>query len=159
VSTPSGTDRQGSQPGWSVALLDGDDAALFPKLTEQQLGLLRPLGNVREVDANEVLFAEGDAGYDPMVVLRGRVAVVTGGADARELVSQQAGDLMVELNVFTGEPVGATGVVMEAGSVLVVPSEFASAAAIRLPSPIRKTSCSATLPAVRHCRRLVACGR
>src|SRR5262249_31124446 len=30
---------------------------------------------------------------------------------------------MVELNLFTGQPVGATGVVREAGTVLVVPAE------------------------------------
>src|SRR5262245_63788508 len=30
---------------------------------------------------------------------------------------------MVELNLFTGQPVGATGVVREAGRVLVVPAE------------------------------------
>ena len=62
----------------SVALLDGDDAALFPKLTEEQLGLLAPLGHVREVDVDDVLFRDGDAGYDPMVVLAGRVAVRAG---------------------------------------------------------------------------------
>jgi thioredoxin reductase (NADPH) len=108
----------------SVALLDGDDAALFPKLTGQQLGLLKPFGYVREVDVSEILFREGDAGCDPMVVLEGRVEVLTGeGADARELVCQKAGDLMVELNLFTGEPVGATAVVVQEGSVLVVPSE------------------------------------
>src|SRR5215470_7502472 len=108
----------------SIALLDGDDATLFPKLTEQQLALLMPIGYVREVAEREVLFANGDAGYDPMVMLNGRVVVMTGGgAEARELVSQQAGDLMVELNVFTGEPVGATGIVREAGNVLVVPAD------------------------------------
>src|SRR5262245_23769075 len=59
-----------------------------------------------------------------MVVLAGRVTVLAGsGEDRRELVSQRAGDLMVELNLFTGQPVGATGVVREAGSVLVVPAK------------------------------------
>jgi len=83
-----------------------------------------PLGHVREIQIDEVLFREGDAGYDPMVVLAGAVTVLAGtAADARELVAQRAGDLMVELNLFTGEPVGATGVVREAGRVLVVPAE------------------------------------
>jgi thioredoxin reductase (NADPH) len=81
------------------------------------------LGRVREVEVDELLFSDGDAGYDPMVVLAGRVSVLAGGGDgARELVGQRAGDLMVELNLFTGQPVGATGVVREAGSVLVVPA-------------------------------------
>ena len=106
-----------------ATLLDGDDPSLFPKLTGQQLDLLRPLGRVRDVEADEVLFRDGDTTYNPMVVLTGRVAVLAGtGPDARELVGQRAGDLMVELNLFTGQPVGATGVVREPGSVLVVPA-------------------------------------
>jgi hypothetical protein len=105
VSAPSGKERESSPP---PTLLDGDDPALFPKLTEQQLPLLRPLGHVREVAVDEVLFRDGDAGYDPMVVLAGRVSVLEGGGErARELVGQRAGDLMVELNLFTGQPVGA----------------------------------------------------
>src|SRR5262249_57950251 len=59
-----------------------------------------------------------------MVILAGQVAVLAGvGTDARELVGQRTGDLMVELNLFTGQPVGATGVVRESGRVLVVPAE------------------------------------
>jgi thioredoxin reductase (NADPH) len=117
VNAPSGKEHES-------ALLDGDDPALFPKLTERQLELLRPLGRVREMSVDEVLFRDGDAGYDPMVVLSGRVSVLEGGADgARELVGQRAGDLMVELNLFTGQPVGATGVVREPGSVLVIPAQ------------------------------------
>jgi thioredoxin reductase (NADPH) len=119
VSAPPGKERESSPP---ATLLDGDDPALFPKLTEQQLALLRPLGRLREVEVDEVLFRDGDADYDPMVVLAGRVSVLAGGDGARELVGQRTGDLMVELNLFTGQPVGATGVVREAGSVLVVPA-------------------------------------
>src|SRR5262252_1002663 len=63
----------------AAALLDADDATLFPKLTEAQLALLVPLGHVRETEVDEVLFRDGDAGYDPMVVLTGAVAVLAGG--------------------------------------------------------------------------------
>jgi hypothetical protein len=123
VRGPSETAWQSSRP--PAALLDGDDPVLFPKLTEQQLELLRPLGQVRGVEIDEVLFRDGDDGYDPMVVLAGRIAVpASGAADSRDLVSQRPGDLMVELNLFTGQPVGATGVGREAGSVLVVPAEI-----------------------------------
>ena len=59
-----------------------------------------------------------------MVLLDGLVAVVFGTGDAeRELVLQKPRDLMVEFNILTGEPVGATGVVREAGSILVVPAQ------------------------------------
>ena len=108
------------------ALLDDDDPALFPKLTDEQLALLSPLGHVRTIDVGEVLFRSGDMSYDPMVLLEGRVAVIEGSIDSgRELALQLPRDLMVELNVFTGQRLGATGVVREAGSVLVLPvAEF-----------------------------------
>src|SRR5215467_11498614 len=121
-SGPSPHEGRSSPP--AAALLDGDDAALFPKLSRQQVELLEPLGHVREIEVGELLFREGDVGYDPMVLLTGAVTVLAGtGTETRELVAQGVGDLMVELNLFTGEPVGATGVVREAGSVLVVPAD------------------------------------
>jgi thioredoxin reductase (NADPH) len=104
--------------------LDDGDPALFPKLTEQQRALLEACGQVRPVGVGDVLFSDGDVGYDPMVIVEGQVDVLVGaGEDERLLVGQRAGDLMVELNLFTGQPVGATGIVREAGSVVVVPAE------------------------------------
>ena len=58
-----------------------------------------------------------------MVVLEGTVSVLVGsGEEERELVSQGPGDLMVELNLFTGQGTGAAGIVREPGSVLAVPA-------------------------------------
>ena len=97
MSAPSGKERESSLP---AALLDGDDPALFPKLTQQQLALLRPLSQVREVEVEEVLFSDGDAGYDPMVVLAGPESVLDGGGDgAREPVGQRTGDLVSDYRV------------------------------------------------------------
>jgi thioredoxin reductase (NADPH) len=109
-----------------VPLLDDDDAALFPKLTAAQVDLLRPLGEVIPTRSGDVLFRVGDATYDVMVVLDGCVSVVVGsGSEERELVVQRPGDLMVELNLLTGQSSGATGLVREPGAVLVIPaSEF-----------------------------------
>jgi thioredoxin reductase (NADPH) len=105
-------------------LLDNGDPSLFPKLTDAQLSLLRPLGEVRATSEGEVLFADGDLAYDPMVLLEGEVVVrVAQAGIERELAQQLPGDLMVELNLFTGQRVGATGVVKRAGSVLVVPAD------------------------------------
>jgi thioredoxin reductase (NADPH) len=105
-------------------LLDSEDPALFPKLAEAQVELLAGLGEVRSTTVGQVLFRQGDSTYDVMVVLAGRVSVLIGSGDEeRELVTQGPGDLMVELNVFTGQGTGATGVVREAGSILAVPAE------------------------------------
>jgi CRP-like cAMP-binding protein len=68
------------------ALLDNDDPALFPKLTDEQLGLLAKYGQVRSTEVGEFLFRDGDATYDAMVLMEGRVAIVLGSGDAeREL--------------------------------------------------------------------------
>ena len=122
MNRPIGTTLQaGAVAG--APLLDGDDAALFPKLTEAQVQLLSPLGEVRSTEAGQVLFGHGDPGYDVMVVLEGSVSIVVGsGEEARVLALQRPGDLMAELNVFTGQGSGATGIVREAGSVLAVPA-------------------------------------
>jgi thioredoxin reductase (NADPH) len=97
------------------ALLNEDDPTLFPKLTDEQLGLLTPLGQIRPTEVGEVLFREGDTTYDVMILLEGRVAVVLGsGESERELVIHRPRDLMI---------VHATGVVREAGSILSVPAQ------------------------------------
>src|SRR5262249_46715059 len=69
-------------------------------------------------------FREGDTTYDVMVLLDGTVAVLVGsGERMRELAIQRPRDLMAELNILTGQRVHATGVVREAGSILVVPAD------------------------------------
>ena len=118
--------------GWATSeavpppLLDGDDAALFPKLTDAQVQMLSRHGEVRSIEAGEVLWGLGDSSYDVMVVLEGLVSVVAGsGQDARQVAVQRPGDLMAELNVFTGQGSEAAGIVREKGSVLAIPaSEF-----------------------------------
>ena len=118
--------------GWATGeavpppLLDDDDAALFPKLTEAQVQMLSPHGEIRSMEPGDVLFEQGDSNYDVMVVLEGLVSVVVGsGRDTRQVAVQRPGDLMAELNVFTGQGSEAAGVVREKGSVLAIPaSEF-----------------------------------
>jgi thioredoxin reductase (NADPH) len=122
TGTTSGTARVAVPP----PLLDDDDAALFPKLTDAQVQMLSRHGKVRSIEVGEVLWGQGDSNYDVMVVLEGRVSVVVGtGPDAREVAVQRPGDLMAELNLFTGQGSEAVGIVRERGSVLAIPaSEF-----------------------------------
>jgi thioredoxin reductase (NADPH) len=110
----------------STPLLDDDDPSLFPKLTDRQVELLREIGEVVPTTAGDVLFAPGAPTYHVMVVLEGSVSVVVGSGDCvRELARQTPGDLMVELNLFTGQGSEATGIVREAGAVLAIPgSDF-----------------------------------
>ena len=50
----------------------------FPRLDEEQRARLRAVGAVRTVESGEVLFREGDAGYDFFVVESGAVTIVQG---------------------------------------------------------------------------------
>ena len=91
-------------------------------LTEEQIGLLRREGEVRPVAVGEVLFREGDRGYDFIVILAGRVAIVDHEANTeRELATGDAGQFVAELGLLTGERLFTTAVVTEAGEVLTVP--------------------------------------
>ena len=119
----AGGTAQGAVP---PPLLDDDDAALFPKLTDEQVQMLSRHGQVRSIEAGQLLWARGDSNYDVMVVLEGLVSVVVGrGQDEREVAVQRPGDLMAELNLFTGQGSAAAGIVRKKGSVLAIPaSEF-----------------------------------
>jgi CRP-like cAMP-binding protein len=56
----------------------------FPRLDENQRARLRAIGEVRAVPAGEVLFREGQAGYDFVVIESGAVAIVQGYGSRRE---------------------------------------------------------------------------
>jgi thioredoxin reductase (NADPH) len=84
--------------------------------------VLRRFGEVRPTVAGEVLFREGDWGYDFIVILSGEVTVVDHQAGVRrELASGGRGQFVAELNLLTGERLFTTAVVSEPGSILVVP--------------------------------------
>jgi len=92
------------------------------RLTGDQISLLRREGEVRPVAAGDVLFREGDRGYDFLVILAGQVAIVDHQAGTeRVLATGGAGEFVAELNLLTGERLFTTAVVAEAGEILVVP--------------------------------------
>src|SRR5690242_1882364 len=102
----------------------GADPFLAPPLGDEQLTLLRRYGEERPTTVGQVLFREGDAAYDFIVVLSGAVTVGDHrGGVARELATLRPGRFVAELNILTGERVFATAVVTEPGSVLIVPAE------------------------------------
>jgi thioredoxin reductase (NADPH) len=103
-------------------LLDDDDPALFPKLTDVQLALLSPYGQVRNIELGNILFRPGEIPSEIIVLLAGEVTVTFGEGDrARTIALQRPRDLLAELNVLTGQRNAATGLVTESGSALFVP--------------------------------------
>jgi thioredoxin reductase (NADPH) len=100
-----------------------DRDGAFPRLSGEQRGRFRELGEVRAVQPGDVLFREGDpAGYDFFVVESGAVAVVQGyGHENRVIAIHGAHRFLGELNLLTGSPPLLTAVVRDAGEVLQVP--------------------------------------
>src|SRR5215831_20534884 len=101
---PVETDPLRTRSGPRPSLLDDDDPALFPKLTDEQLNLLAKHGHVRPTEVGEVLFREGDATCDVMILLEGSVAILVGGGErVRELTIHRPRDIMAELSILTGQ--------------------------------------------------------
>src|SRR5215208_8357017 len=94
----------------------------FPLLTDEQIALFRPFGEVRTTKAGEVLYEVGDATYPLVVVLSGQTAIVdrSEGSD-QEIATTGPGGFNGELGLLTGQTVFAACVVREPGEVLLVP--------------------------------------
>lgn len=98
------------------------DQARWQSLSDDHIATLRRIGEVRPTQTGEVLFREGDRGFDFFVILSGRLKVCDHQAGVeRELVTGGTGEFVGELSLLTGERSFATVVVIEPGEVLVVP--------------------------------------
>ena len=74
--------------------------------------------------SGDVLFREGDAGYDFFVVESGAVAIVQGyGHENRVIAVHGRHRFLGELNLLTGSPAYLSAVVRDAGEVIQVPAE------------------------------------
>jgi thioredoxin reductase (NADPH) len=99
-----------------------DRHGAFPRLDEEQRARLRAAGEVRAVESGEVLFRDGDAGYDFFVVESGAVAIVQGyGQENRVVAIHGPYRFLGELTLLTGSPAYLTAVVRDAGEVIQVP--------------------------------------
>ncbi len=94
----------------------------FPRLDEGQRAKLLAVGELRAVKTGDVLFREGDEGYDFFVVESGVVAIVRGyGTEDRVISVHGRHRFLGELNLLTGEHVYLTAVVRDSGEVIRVP--------------------------------------
>ncbi|MGY1691900.1 Na+/H+ antiporter NhaA [Geodermatophilus sp. SYSU D01105] len=91
-----------------------DRNGAFPRLTDAQLAVLERHGTRRWCPAGDTLFREGDPGYDFHVVLSGAVAIVedSGRPDQRVISVHGARRFLGELDLFSGQPVSLTALVL-----------------------------------------------
>src|SRR4051794_10015388 len=100
-----------------------DRNGAFPRLRDDQRARLRAAGTVRAVEPGEVLFGEGDAGYDFFVVESGAIAIIDDyGRENRVVAVHGPHRFLGELNLLTGSPAYLTAVVRGAGGGLQMPA-------------------------------------
>jgi thioredoxin reductase (NADPH) len=96
----------------------------YPRLNGRQLAAVAAYGQRRPTRQSEVLYDQGEEGYDFVVVLDGRVAVVGGYGGEQHLVGVHGpGRFLGELGLLSGQGAVLAAVVLEPGEVLVVPPE------------------------------------
>jgi thioredoxin reductase (NADPH) len=96
----------------------------YPRLSGQQLAAVAAYGQRRPTRQGEVLYDQGEKGYDFVVVLDGRVAVLGGYAGEQHLAGVHGPRRFLgELGLLTGQGAVLAAVVLEPGEVLVVPLE------------------------------------
>ncbi len=99
-------------------------AEVFPVLTAAQIARIRPSGNVRPVEAGEVLFEPGKFGMACFVVLTGKLEIALGGLSGEQLiVTYGPGQFSGELVLISGARGFARGQVAEAGEFLELSAE------------------------------------
>jgi thioredoxin reductase (NADPH) len=100
-----------------------DRNGAFPRLTEEQRARLRAVGHTRSVTSGEILFRDGDPGYDFFVVESGAVAIVEGyGHENRVIAVHGPHRFLGEISLLSGSPAYLSAVVRDAGEVLQVPA-------------------------------------
>src|SRR6201995_2203605 len=95
----------------------------YPRLDDAQLATLAEAGRRRAVQAEEILFREGERNCDFFVILAGKVAVVEGrGTPEERLIGVHGrGRFLGELSLLTDEGSFYTAIAVGAGEVLAVP--------------------------------------
>ena len=96
-------------------------AEAFPVLTPAQIARIRPYGNVRPVQAGEVLFEPGTLGMPCFVVLSGKLDIVMSGLSGEQVyVTYGPGQFSGEVVLISGARALSRGRVAEPGEFLEI---------------------------------------
>jgi NhaA family Na+:H+ antiporter len=102
-----------------------DRDGAFPRLTDEQVALVERSATRLHCAPGDTLFREGDAGYAFHVVVSGTVAIVEdlGRASQRVIAVHGPHRFLGELDLFSGQPVSLTALVLQPAEVLRVERE------------------------------------
>ena len=98
---------------------------LFTDLSNAELGLLAARATVRHFDPGQIVFSEGDACSELLIIKEGSVKVLKTAANGRrQLLSiERIGNSLSELSIFDGAPYPATAEAEVPTALLSVPAE------------------------------------
>jgi thioredoxin reductase (NADPH) len=99
-------------------------AEAFPVLTPAQIARIRPYGNVRSVQAGEVLFEPGKLGMPCFVVLSGKLDIALSGLSGEQVfVTYGPGQFSGEVVLISGARALSRGRVAEPGEFLEISAD------------------------------------
>lgn len=91
----------------------------FPKRTSEQMDRLRSYGKSEEIEAGQVLFAEGDRGYDFFLLLEGTVEITEhSGGEEQTVTVHEPGEFTGDVDMLTGRASLVTATVKTPGEML-----------------------------------------
>ena len=91
---------------------------LFGDFALEEIQLLMRAGRIEQFDADEQIYFYGDPSDEMLVLLRGRLAVLT--ESGEELARLGPGTPIGEMGLFTGEPRSATILSLESSTAMVL---------------------------------------
>src|SRR5215831_20282639 len=110
--------------------------SLFADLTESELALIADRVSLRQLDAGEIVFCEGDPCRELLIVRDGSVKLLKTAANGRQqlLSVERAGGALAEVSVFDGGPYPASAVTITGTTLLCVAADQFRAFCLRQPS-------------------------
>jgi thioredoxin reductase (NADPH) len=106
----------------------------FPRLTEAEVALVRPLARTCDYEDGQTVFHAGQADIDLFVVVSGKIEIQNPTDGHQVIVVHDPGQFSGDIDVLTGRPVIVTAVARGATRLLCVPGNHLRALLNRVPS-------------------------
>jgi thioredoxin reductase (NADPH) len=106
----------------------------FPRLTDAEIALVKPLSTARSYADGETIFRAGQADIDLYVVEDGQIEIQNPRNGERVIVVHEPGQFSGDIDLLTGRPVVVTGVARGKTHLLCIPGSHLRTLLNRVPS-------------------------
>src|SRR3954467_11738626 len=97
------------------------EEAAFPKLTDAEIALVRPMATACDYADGETVFQAGQADIGLYIVKSGRIEIQVPSDGHKVIPAHEPGHFSGDIDLLTGRPVVVTGVARGATHALCVP--------------------------------------